>query len=176
MKEQAESSSERRFICDRMVGSLCRHLRLMGYDTLSANDLPPGNRKEDTGLLTTAREENRIILTRDAEFSRRDDRYVKLLTGRTVMDQVRNLIQDDLIVPMLRLTRCSVCNSPLVLLPDNVKEEEVPDDCITKNIPVMWCMKCKKAYWEGSHTSRMRATLALIVQERDEDPMRIQDR
>ncbi|MFH0967638.1 MAG: Mut7-C RNAse domain-containing protein [Methanobacteriota archaeon] len=36
-----DRTQETRFICDRMVGSVCRYLRLMGYDTFSANDLPP---------------------------------------------------------------------------------------------------------------------------------------
>ncbi len=176
MKQQTESSSERKFICDRMAGSLCRYLRLMGYDTLSANDLPPGNRKEDTGLLKTARENHRIILTRDAELSRRDAEYVKFLAGRTVTDQVRELLLEGLIVPELRLTRCSVCNTLLVLLPEDLKEnKQIREGCRSNSTPVMWCMKCKKAYWEGSHTTRMREILASIVRESSDFQGRTQD-
>ena len=166
MKKQTETSSERKFICDRMAGSLCRYLRLMGYDTLSANDLPPGNTKEDTGLLKTAREQNRIILTRDAELSRRDAECVKFLAGKAVTDQVRELLFEGLIIPDLRLTRCSVCNTVLVLLPEDLKEDKKNrEGCRSDSTPITWCMKCKKAYWEGSHTTRMRQILASIVQE-----------
>ncbi len=103
-------ASENQFICDRMAGSLCRRLRLLGYDTRDANDLPQGNPKEDTLLLSIASEENRLLLTRDAELSQRDKELVIYLSGDTLEDQIRQLIRSGLIVPELRLIRCSICN------------------------------------------------------------------
>lgn len=158
---------ERRFICDRMVGSLCRYLRLMGYDTLDANDLPPGNRREDTNLLNTANREYRLILTRDAELARRGREHALYLTNRKVADQITQLVRSGLISPELRLTRCSLCNSLLVPIEANALSEmrKKIQDFNQDSKPVFWCNRCYKAYWEGSHTINMRSTLAAIAKD-----------
>ncbi len=61
MSETSDTAT--RFIVDRMLGTLCRYLRLMGYDAASANVYAEGNRREDTLLLLRAREEHRLLLT-----------------------------------------------------------------------------------------------------------------
>lgn len=161
------NTHEHRFICDRMAGSLCRHLRLMGYDTLSANNLPPGNRREDTLLLQKAHEEDRILLTRDAELSRRDNSQVLYLTSEKIGEQLRQLIRAGLIAPIIRLTRCSICNNPLVPIPqDDLSElrRKIPDFDPGAAL-VLWCTGCRKAYWEGSHTSNMRTRIDRLARE-----------
>ena len=164
-----KTAHEHRFICDRMAGSLCRHLRLMGYDTLSANDLPAGNRREDTLLLKKASEEDRILLTRDAELARRDNSQVIYLTSEKIGEQLRQLINAGLISPVIRLTRCSLCNTPLIPISrdDRSKLTEKIPDFDPGDAPVLWCTGCKKAYWEGSHTINMRIRIDLIARERD---------
>ncbi len=164
-KEPAES----RFICDRMAGSLCRFLRLMGYDTLNANDLPQGNLKEDTFLLTTADTENRILLTRDSELSRRNQTLVRYLTGERLEDQIKQLVSDGLIIPDLRLTRCPLCNTLLIPGSEAATSEPIKKylDKIMPDSPpetdfITWCRHCKKAYWEGSHTRKMREQIHQI--------------
>ncbi len=72
-----------------MLGTLTRYLRFMGYDTASANDLAPGNAKEDTLLLERARQGGRILLTKDAEPARRGGEIAVLVRGEDVMDQVQ---------------------------------------------------------------------------------------
>src|SRR3989304_6170142 len=49
-----------RFLCDEMLGRLCRYLRAAGYDALLAN----GDRS-DGELLRQCREEGRYFLTQD---------------------------------------------------------------------------------------------------------------
>src|SRR4030067_3505687 len=49
-----------RFLCDEMLGRLCRYLRAAGYDALFAN----GGRS-DGELLRQCREEERYFLTQD---------------------------------------------------------------------------------------------------------------
>ena len=48
-----------RFVADVHLGTLARHLRLLGFDTVWRNDL------EDDTIISLATEERRIILTRD---------------------------------------------------------------------------------------------------------------
>ncbi|HWQ68244.1 MAG TPA: Mut7-C RNAse domain-containing protein [Methanospirillum sp.] len=151
---------EKRFLCDRMAGSLCRYLRLMGYDTLSANDMQPGNPAEDTILLKMAIHEDRILLTRDAELSRRNALVVLYLESESLEGQIIQLVGRQLIIPVIRLTRCSLCNSQLIeYKPGEGGEDHISDEITT----ISWCPFCKKAYWEGSHTSAMRNHLARIM-------------
>lgn len=47
------------FIVDVMLGRFARWLRLLGFDTFYSNKV------SDTALLKIAKEENRLVLTRD---------------------------------------------------------------------------------------------------------------
>ena len=67
------NSSQVWFGADRMLGRLARMLRLLGYDTLYANDITPAQ------LLEIARSGNRTILTR-GETARRFPHADKILT------------------------------------------------------------------------------------------------
>ena len=111
MSERPETLNETRFITDRMLGTLTRYLRFMGYDTESANDLAPGNSKEDTVLLERARKDGRILLTRDTELARRGCEIAVLMRGEDVMDQLQQLTGLGLVVLRLKLSRCSLCNT-----------------------------------------------------------------
>ena len=139
------------FIVDRMLGTLCRYLRFMGYDSLSANSLREGNRREDTLLLDLASRTGRILLTRDRNLAERGGALAVLVKGDDVMAQIRELTRMGLIVPELRLTRCSLCNR--VLRP--ATEEEIAGcDYAPRNrngLRFYWCRSCRKLYWMGSH-------------------------
>jgi hypothetical protein len=143
--------TENRFIADRMLGTLTRYLRFMGYDTTSANDLAAGNRKEDTFLLETARREHRILLTKDAELARRGEDQALLIRPDEVIDQVQYLIERGFIERRVTMSRCSLCNT--ILREANSCEIEgadyAPKDW--RGLSFIWCEECKKLYWNGSH-------------------------
>jgi uncharacterized protein with PIN domain len=148
----SERSRERpAFIVDRMLGTLCRYLRFMGYDTLSANTLREGNRREDTLLLDLATRTGRILLTRDRNLAERGGARAVLVTGDDVIAQIRQLTRRGLIVPELRLTRCSLCNR---MLRPATEEEIAGADYAPRNrrdLRFYWCRSCQKLYWLGSH-------------------------
>ena len=73
-----EPTTETRFIVDRMLGTLSRYLRFMGYDTVSANSIRSGNTREDTLLLQRAVQDHRILLTKDKELARRGGEHAML--------------------------------------------------------------------------------------------------
>ena len=106
-------SPETRFVADRMLGTLTRYLRFMGYDTLSANGFSPGNAQEDNLLLALAQDEHRILLTRDHELARRGNDRAVLVTEGDVLVQVQQLIDLGLIERRLLMSRCSLCNTVL---------------------------------------------------------------
>lgn len=154
---------EKRFICDRMAGSLCKYLRFMGYDCKSANDLPSGNPREDTMILQIAREENRNILTQDAELARRGENLALRLVSSELGDQIIQLVHADLIIPEIRLTRCSQCNALLIEGPSLLNQQNLTP----VSTPLVHCPVCHRQYWEGTHTQNMRKNLEQIIEKID---------
>ena len=140
-----------RFVADRMLGTLTRYLRFMGYDTLSASSLEPGNTREDTALLGIAKAEGRILLTRDRELARRGGGMAVLVEGDDVMAQIRSLRALGLITPVLVMDRCSLCNTGL--RPATREEVEAADYVPAERISLEFflCPSCNKLYWMGSH-------------------------
>jgi len=144
-----------RFLADRMLGTLCRYLRFMGYDTVSANGLAPGSNREDTELLAIAEREERLLLTRDRELAARAGVAGVLVRSEDVSDQVRQLASLHLIRPVLKLTRCSRCNS--VLVP--ATEAEVLGTGYApkgrSGLVFFTCPSCNRLYWYGSHARHL---------------------
>jgi uncharacterized protein with PIN domain len=148
-----------RFIADRMLGTLTRYLRFMGYDTLSANSLEPGNTQEDTALLGIARTEGRILLTRDRELARRGGDTAVFVEGENVMAQIRTLSSLGLITPVVVMDRCSLCNTEL--RPATDAEVEAADYAPGRRISLEFflCPTCHRLYWMGSHGRNLVASL-----------------
>jgi uncharacterized protein with PIN domain len=155
----ADSGEETRFIADRMLGTLTRYLRFMGYDTTSANGLAEGNAKEDTLLLDMAVQESRVLLTRDGELARRGKERAVFVRSEDVMEQVQQLIDAGLIERRLTMSRCSLCNTHL----RDAREGEIagadyaPRD--RNGISFFWCDHCRKLYWNGSHGKQLEERL-----------------
>jgi hypothetical protein len=154
-KPETTSKREVRFLADRMLGTLTRYLRFMGYDTESANDLAPGNSKEDTILLEKAEKENRILLTRDAELVHRGKDRAILIKSEDVLEEVQQLVRIGLVNPRLRLTRCSICN---IELRNATRNEIAGADYAPRDktgFSFYWCPRCNKLYWNGSHGKKL---------------------
>lgn len=153
-----------RFVADRMLGTLTRYLRFMGFDVLSANALRPGNRREDTTLLEIARHGSRILLTRDRELARRGGEQAVLIASEDILDQVRQLVEAGLIEPdvQLRMKRCSLCNACL----RRASEEEIKSTDYApeqrEGLSFYWCTRCRKLYWMGSHGRNLAERLAEV--------------
>lgn len=142
-----------------MLGSLCRYLRFMGYDTVSATVLREGNNREDTDLLHMASSDDRLLLTRDRELSARGSGFTVYIRSEILEDQLRQLGALNLISPEIRLTRCSLCNTLLTI----ASEDQIASSPVTgESETYYWCSTCKKLYWEGSHTAHLRNRLSMI--------------
>jgi uncharacterized protein with PIN domain len=146
-----EQTKRTRFVADRMLGTLCRYLRFMGYDTISANALSPGNSSEDTLLIRIAHDEGRVLLTRDRELASRAGPEGILVTSDDVIGQVTQLRDAACIDPEIRMTRCSLCNTPLreASLFEIEHADYAPKD--NTGFAFFFCPHCDKLYWNGSH-------------------------
>ncbi|WP_292347928.1 Mut7-C RNAse domain-containing protein [Methanoregula sp. PtaB.Bin085] len=157
--------TEQKFITDRMLGTLTRYLRFMGYDTTSANGLAEGDPREDTRLLALAKEQHRLLLTKDAELARRGDASALLIRSDNVMEQVQQLIDQHLVVRRITMSRCSLCNSEL--REANTCEiercEYAPKDW--RNLTFYWCRHCKRLYWNGSHGRQLEQRVERELRE-----------
>lgn len=161
MSDHPDGRSSPRFITDRMLGPLCRYLRLMGYDTLDVNRFPAGNPREDSDILRIAREECRVILTCDRDLARRGSGSAFLIVDGDIMDQVSTLCGTGLIIPHLALDRCPLCNSLVrPAHPNEIRSapyapENIPESGFT------WCESCSRLYWVGGHCARMKDRLSV---------------
>ena len=163
-------SPETRFLVDRMLGSLTRHLRFLGYDCESADLLPHGNPKEDTILLTWATNDGRILLTRDRELAVRAEEHGIYIASQDVLDQVQTLKKHGLIDLQVRLIRCSLCNTLL----RGATDEEItgadyaPSD--TRYFTFFWCPACRRLYWNGTHTEDIIERITTLEKRSEKAP------
>jgi hypothetical protein len=153
---RAEPMRTVRFILDGHLGTLARHLRLLGFDTTYEPDPP------DRQLIRTAIDEGRILLTRD----------VGLLKNRAVShghfvrsDDPRQQVRD--VVARFQLSgrlhpysRCLACNGVL---------EPVAKEAIAHRLPPLTrryiatfftCPGCGKDYWRGAHLKGLERIVA----------------
>jgi uncharacterized protein with PIN domain len=145
-----------RFLCDEMLGHLCRYLRAAGYDTLLAN-----NGERDAELLRQCREEGRYFLTQDtliAEHKAADG--IALILPHAPLDRLAELVDARFHLDWLThaFTRCLMDNTPLVQA-DEAATARIPLDARRPDEPLRHCPTCRRVYWRGSHYKRMRARL-----------------
>jgi uncharacterized protein with PIN domain len=153
------SGERQRFLTDRMLGTLTRYLRFMGYDTMSANSLSPGSSREDTLLLEIATQDGRLLLTRDRELARRGGEQAVYIASEEIMAQIQQVADLGLIEPRIRMSRCSLCNTRL--RPATAREiretRYAPRSARGKEFS--WCPACRKLYWMGSHSASLERRL-----------------
>jgi len=147
-----------RFLADCNVGRLARWLRALGYDASYHA------RIEDSELVREAAAENRVLLTRDRDLTRR--RVIQTGVVRAI------LIRDDEVTKQLRqvfaelglelkeaLTRCIECNSELESRVPAVVAERVPPYVRRTQSRYSECPDCGRIYWASTHWQRMREVL-----------------
>jgi hypothetical protein len=146
-----------RFLLDAMLGKLATYLRMCGHDTAYALDR---GAEGDDDLAALAREEERILLTRDADLARRVDDSI-LLERRDVLDQLSELRAAGVDVSLSeRPRRCGTCNGPVERVPgDAATPDYAPDPVST----AVWrCRSCGQYFWKGSHWDDVRNRLATL--------------
>jgi uncharacterized protein len=145
-----------------MLGRLARWLRVIGADTLQLPVETP-----DAVLVQRARADARVLLTRDRHLIRelRPER-VWLVQSESPLEQLADLVrQFEMPRPAELLTRCLLCNSPLLAVEPDAARAAVPPSAQGLPGPVRRCPACGRVYWRGSHVRRMEAALAAALPE-----------
>lgn len=146
-----------RFLCDEMLGHLCRYLRAAGYDTLLEN-----NGASDAELLRRCHAEGRYFLTQDTLIrEHKAASGIALILPHAPLDQLAALVAAhfDLDWTARAFTRCLVDNAPLTAA-DDAAAARIPQDARRPGEPLCHCPLCGRVYWRGSHYKRMQAKLA----------------
>jgi uncharacterized protein len=137
-----------KLLCDHMLGSLARWLRFMGYDTGYPEPGP------DRELIDRARQEGRILLTRDKELAAHVFGAIQVRS-----DDLEEQIREVAAVLQLRLvdplSRCSLCNELLLPVPLGDVKGLVPEGVRSRHREFWRCPSCKRVYWQGSHWDKM---------------------
>lgn len=145
-----------RLLCDEMLKGLARWLRAAGYDTqVCESGLP------DRIVLQRAREENRLLITRDHKLKEfRDATTTVIWLHCNDTESCVQALSKVLSVNWLRnpFSRCLDCNT-LLIEADAEKLSRVPAESRKLARPLWYCPACDKVYWEGSHVDRMRSQL-----------------
>ncbi len=156
-------TSELTFIADDMLGRLARYMRILGLDVLYI----PGI--SDRALISLAKKENRIVLTRDThllkrrEFSRNILRHL-FIEKDAVRDQLAQVTREYHIPLRVNLIRCLECNAPLQPVDKEKVHPYVPPYVFQTRESFSHCHKCDKYYWAGTHLGLMEKMLAEIKQ------------
>jgi uncharacterized protein with PIN domain len=153
------SPPEIRFAVDRMLGRLAKMLRLLGYDTLYANDMTTAQ------LLTMGQGGERVVLTR-GETARRfpDLNKVLSLKSENPREQLREVAKRLGLDPRSGLwTRCTLCNA-LIERVEKPAVEALVDAKIFRLYEEFYrCTGCRHVYWRGSHVDRILRNLESLL-------------
>jgi len=151
-----------KFVVDHMLGKLAKYLRFMGYDTYY-----PTARMSDDEIMEIARKEGRILLTRDKELAKRSGGiYVE---SENYEEQLKFVINRFHLNTDSLLSRCSICNVPLVKVGKREIKDKVPEYVYEHQDDFYMCPKCGRIYWYGSHTERIEKKIRELMGEEDED-------
>jgi uncharacterized protein with PIN domain len=136
----------KKFVCNGMLGKLCKLLRICGIDTLYSN--------RGTAILVEARKENRIILTMNTRLSGKEGVYFIEDTNPQI--QLERVITEYKLQRMIQpFSRCIECNEKLVPISKDAVRDKVPYFTYKHFDDFAMCPGCQRVYWKGSHYKNM---------------------
>lgn len=144
-----------KFIVDAMLGKLARWLRILGYDTLYDSQYT------DDDLFFKAHLEKRILLTRDTELaSRMNPDYCLYIMQQTVKEQLKQVVVEfNLNTKNKIFTRCTICNELVQPISKEEVKDKVPSFVFNSVQRFVFCKRCDKIYWPGSHIKNVEQIL-----------------
>ncbi len=140
-------------LCDQMLGTLAKWLRIMGVNTLYAD-----RNISDEDLIEIAKNDNRILITRDKELiwnARRNNMEVIFIKSTDLDQQIKTVLKKLDIKKSDFLSRCLICNKKVEKIDKKDVKDLVPKRVSENNDEFWICRNCDKIYWKGSHFKNM---------------------
>ena len=152
---KARPLRETRFVVDGHLGKLARLLRMLGFDVL----YKPDYRARD--LVAISLEERRIILTRDRSVLKNSAvTHGHWLRSTDPLRQLREIVDRlHLRGRISPFSRCMLCNGRIEAVDKAQVFDELPPRVAEAFNEFYRCGSCKKVYWRGSHTERMKTLI-----------------
>jgi hypothetical protein len=147
------------FILDVHLGKLAKYLRMLGFDTLYRNDY------DDPEIIRIAKEQERIVLTRDIGLLKQKEvergYYVR---SQKPENQIKEIISRYRLLKWVHIfSRCLLCNQPL----KQIKKEKILAQLQPKTKKYYnnfyHCTNCGKIYWKGSHFGNMSGFISQLL-------------
>jgi len=140
-----------RFILDVHLGKLVRYLRMLGFDSYYSNDL------EDDFIVEKAKQDKRIILTRDLQILKnRKVTHGYYVRSTDPKKQLKEVVKRfDLKKNPDPFSICMDCNGLLQKVPKSIIENELEKGTREAFDEFYRCRDCNKIYWRGSHFDKM---------------------
>ncbi|AJZ76079.1 Mut7-C RNAse domain-containing protein [Candidatus Nitrosotenuis cloacae] len=143
-----------------MLGTIAKKLRMLGFDTHYYNTI------NDDDLITSAKKENRIIITKDyilvAKAANQDIPTIQIFT----ITEKEQLVEITRKMSWKKLTldnpRCSICNG---ILQKTSKQDIIGiiPPKVAESVQEFWqCDKCSHIYWVGTHIRNLERLIAEI--------------
>ncbi len=150
------------FLVDAMLGNMAKKLRVFGFDSEYFSDI------DDSKLIIKAKNENRIIISRDhhlIERTRKHEISLAYITKENEIEQFLELLE----ITHLKLdeisgdsARCSKCNSLTSEISKLELENKIPQGVLEYNEKFWKCDGCAQIYWEGTHFKNLQEFVRTI--------------
>jgi uncharacterized protein with PIN domain len=144
------------------LGGLAKWLRLLGFDTVCENEVPPGDFRE-------CLKGGHIFLSRTRErFQQADASNRLFVRADKPLDQLRQVVADLRIrrEETLPFSRCVHCNRRVERVDKAAVLGRVPDHVFATHRRFRRCPECGRIFWAGSHVSRSGEIFASLFNDR----------
>ena len=141
-----------------MLGKLVRWLRILGHDVKYSTSF------DDDQLISIAKREKRILLTRDFELYKHaiakdvDAFYLEGKTREEKLAELARRFRLELVVDM-EVSRCPKCNAEVKPVPKKGVVGKIERKTLVHYDSYWRCPKCGQIYWQGAHWKKIRKTL-----------------
>jgi len=152
-----------KLLCDHMLGSLAKWLRIFGFNTFY-----PDATMNDNDVLQIAHREKRLLISRDKDLLIRAKKILIPILEIQTTDLSRQLQQVLTQIPVHQekiLSRCTLCNTPLHSIDKEEIQGKIPEKVYQTRNEFWFCPTCSKYYWMGTHYENMREKINALIQK-----------
>jgi len=151
-----------KFIADCMLGKLAKWLRILGFDAAFFSKI------DDDDLLSLAKAEGRILLTRDTDLSGKGGEVQTFFVRSEVWkDQVLQVLDElDIWNAVKPYSRCLECNTDLKSLSKERAKNMVSPFIYERSQAFALCPDCGRVFWKGSHFEDMNEKIIDILKKK----------
>jgi uncharacterized protein with PIN domain len=145
-----------------MLGNLAKKLRILGYDSKYFSSI------EDEKIILIAKNEKRIILTKDEQLTKnaeKQDISFVLIRGSEELEQIIQIkikLNFNKFEVDTNNSFCIACNGKLEQVEKFRVIGKIPEGVLEREKKFWMCDSCKKVYWEGTHYKKLQEFVAKL--------------